>query len=78
MRVDTVQRYKEFFKKVFIELCPSCNGVMTIVEIEKEEFERGYRYAKFCDECGLRKLISYNELFETSKEFGLESLVKAI
>ena len=78
MRADTIQRYKKFFNKVFIGLCPNCNGVMTITGIEKEEFEHGYRYARFCDKCGLRKLISYSELFEASKEFGLEDLVEVI
>ena len=78
MRADIIQRYREFFSKVFKESCPNCDGVMVVVGTEKEEFECGYRYMRFCSKCGFRKLISYDELFKALKEFGLENLVEVI
>jgi len=76
-RIDAIQRYKEFFDKVFKRLCPNCNGIMVITGTEKEEFKHGYRYVRLCSKCGLRKLVSYNELLDVSKEFGLEDLVES-
>jgi len=78
IEIDIIQRYKEFFGKIFNQLCPNCNKVMVIMGAEKEEFERGYWYVRFCSKCGFRKLISHNELLEMSKEFGLEDLIRIV
>ena len=77
IEINTIKRYRKFFSRFFKELCPNCHRIMALTEVEKEEFECGYRYARFCSKCGFRRLISYNELLDVSKEFGLEDLVKS-
>ena len=75
--IDMTQKVREFFSKVFSELCPDCGRVMMVMSAEEEEFKHGYRYVKLCSKCGFRKLVSYNELLDVSKEFGLEDFVES-
>ena len=77
IEIDTIERYRKFFNRFFKELCPNCHGIMALTETKEEEFNRGYRYARFCGKCGFRKLVSYNELLDVSKEFGLEDFVES-
>ena len=78
IEIEVIQKYREFFNKIFKVQCPNCGGVAVVTGTEKEELNRGYRFARFCSNCGLRILISYNKLLEASKEFGLEDFIETI
>ena len=78
IEIEVIQKYKEFFNKIFKVRCPNCGGVAVVTGTEEEEFNRGYRYARFCSSCGFRRLILYTELLEASKEFGLEDFIETI